>query len=65
MDRKQLERWGAGAGVVFVIMVVVSAFLPGSPPGEHWTTEHIRSWVLDHRRALLVSSFVMSVAESA
>ena len=32
MDDSKWERWGALGGILFVIMVLVSVFLPGSPP---------------------------------
>jgi hypothetical protein len=32
VDDSKWERWGALGGILFVIMVVVSAVLPGSPP---------------------------------
>ena len=32
MDDSKWERWGALGGILFVVMVLVSAFLPGSPP---------------------------------
>jgi hypothetical protein len=32
VDDSKWERWGALGGILFVIMVVVSALLPGSPP---------------------------------
>jgi hypothetical protein len=32
VDDSKWERWGALGGILFVIMVLVSVFLPGSPP---------------------------------
>ena len=61
MDRKQLERMLAGSGIVFVILLIVGAFLPGSPPNADATPEKFRAYMLDHRSALLAGMFLIAV----
>jgi len=42
MDDSKWERWGALGGILFVVMVVVAAFLPGSPPTTNDPTGDVK-----------------------
>src|SRR5437016_10299196 len=50
------------AGVVFVVMILVTVFSTGSMPMPDDPPEKIRAFFVDHRGALLVSNFIGMLA---
>lgn len=48
MDDRRWERLGALGGVVFVVMMLVTAFLPGDPPATGDPPSEVVRWIVDH-----------------
>jgi hypothetical protein len=65
MEERQWERIGAGAGIVFVVLLVVSAFMVPQPPHIDASTAKITTYITDHRSAILVSQVVGTFAALA
>ena len=53
MRDRDWDRFGAFAGIVAVIVFVVSVFLTGSPPKPTATNEAVRAFMLDKRSGIL------------
>ena len=51
-------RLGGLAGVIFVILIVITIFAGGSMPKPDDSVVKIQKYFVDHRRGLLVSNFV-------
>src|SRR5947208_3006477 len=47
------ERYGAAAGIIFAVLLVVSFFLAPQPPHIDATTQKIAAYFAGHRRAIL------------
>ncbi len=58
MDDNKLEKWGALAGVVFVVLTVVGAFLAGSPPKVSDPDAKIINFTRDNQDGLRVSAYL-------
>jgi hypothetical protein len=58
MDDATWERWGALAGVVFVVLVVASAFIGGNPPKVTDAPTKIVKYFRDNRDSLRVGSYL-------
>src|SRR4051794_37443938 len=50
------------AALVFVVLIVVSAFAPGSPPAGDASVDKIRTFMTDHRSAILLATLLGIVA---
>lgn len=61
MDDRKWERWGGLGGVLFVVLAVISAVMPGSPPKTSDSAAKIANFVNDNRDALRWASFVGAV----
>jgi hypothetical protein len=61
MDEKQWERWGALGGVVFVVLVVVSAVIGGSPPKPTDSALKIAKYFRDNQDALKIGSYLNGI----
>lgn len=64
MNERQWERTGAGAGILFVILLVLAVFLAPQPPHIDASADKIASYVTGHRRALLTAQ-VLGVLAAA
>jgi hypothetical protein len=62
MDEHRWERIGAALGVLVVIVIVVAAFLTGSPPKSTASDDKIKAYMLDKRGAMLAQSFLIAIA---
>jgi hypothetical protein len=51
-------RWGGVAAVVFVVLILISVFASGQPPAADDAVDKIRTYLADHRAALLVSNLL-------
>jgi len=54
----RLVRWGGIAGVVFVVLILVTVFAPGEPPAGDDSVDQIREFMVDNRSMLLVANAV-------
>jgi hypothetical protein len=46
------------AAVLFVVLILISAFVAGAPPSADASADKIRAFLVDHRSALLISNFL-------
>lgn len=66
MDDVKWERYGAGAGVLFVILVLVASFLPGeSPPAVDDSATTIAKYFHGHSGAIQAGAFLSGLAAIA
>jgi hypothetical protein len=65
MNDVKWERYGAFAGVVFVVLVVIAAFIAGTPPRPTDTPRKIHEFYRDHERALKAGAFFSGVGAVA
>lgn len=63
MSGAQLDRFGAGAGIAFVVILVVSFIVgPGQPPAFEETAEDVAAFVGDNRGAVQAGTAMTIVA---
>jgi hypothetical protein len=55
-------RWGGVAGIVFVILILITVFSGGSVPKPDDSVQKIQKYFVDHRGGLLLSNFLGLVA---
>ena len=65
MNDVKWERYGPAAGLVFVVLVVISAFIAGIPPRPTDTPRKIHEFYRDHERALKAGVFLSGVGAVA
>jgi hypothetical protein len=58
MNDSKWERWSALGGILFVILVVTSAFMPGTPPKTSDSAAKIANFISDNNDAIRWSGFV-------
>jgi hypothetical protein len=58
VEDSKWERWSALGGILFVVLILISAFLPGSPPKTSDSPVKIAKFVSDHRDAIRSAAFV-------
>ncbi len=51
-------RWGGVAAIVFVVLILITAFSAGEPPAADDPIDKIRDYFVDHRSALLASNLI-------
>jgi hypothetical protein len=59
------ERYGALAGLVFVVLVVIAAFIAGAPPQPSDSPRQIQEFYRDHERALKAGVFLSGMGAVA
>jgi hypothetical protein len=62
MDDARWERWGAIGGILFVICIVVSGFLPGSPPMTSDSVREMAKFVADKGDEIRIAGYLGAVA---
>lgn len=62
MDDSRWERWSALGGVVFVVLILASALLPGSPARPGDSTAKIEGFVYDKAKEIRWSAFLGGLA---
>jgi len=65
MNETRWERYGAGAGIGFVVLFLLSIFVVPLAPHIDASTGKIMSYVGDHRRGLLTATLFNSLASLA
>ena len=65
MDDSKLERWGAWAGIAFVVLVLITAFLPGSPPKPSDSAVKITKYFVDKSDEIRITTYVGGLATIA
>jgi len=62
MDESRWERYGAASGVIFIVLLVAATFMVPQPPHIDATTAKIARYVSSHRRAILTSQMLGTLA---
>jgi len=62
MDDAKWERAAGAGGILFVLMVVVSAILPGEPPMTNDSAPEIAKWFADNRDQIREAALLSIVA---
>jgi hypothetical protein len=62
MDDAKWERAAGAGGILFVLIVLVSAFLPGTPPMTNDPAREIAKWFADQDDAIRRASFLGVIA---
>jgi preprotein translocase subunit YajC len=65
MDDQKWERYGAGAGLLFVILVVVGSLISGAPPSPDDSVREIADYYEDHTGAIKAGAFLSGLAAVA
>jgi hypothetical protein len=61
LTRDQVRRWGGAAGILFVVIGLVSLFLPGTPPKADEISK-ITSYFADKRGSILAGNYLVGIA---
>ena len=62
MDDSKWERWGALGGILFVVLILASAFLPGSPPKTSDSTTEMAKFIVDKGDELRIAGYLGAIA---
>jgi MFS family permease len=62
MTQRHELRWGGFAGLAFIVLSVLAALLPGTPPKVTASTDTITSYVADGRNQMLLAAILQAAA---
>jgi hypothetical protein len=62
MNDVKWERYGALGGVIFVVLLLVSGFIPGSPPATDDSAREIHEYFRDNDTAIKVASYLAGLS---
>lgn len=62
MTQRHELRWGGFAGLAFIVLSVLAALLPGTPPKVSASTDTITSYVADGRNQMLLAAILQAAA---
>ena len=62
MNETKWERYGAGAGIAFVVLMVIGTFIVPMAPHIDASTARIAGYVANHRHGLITSTLLGSLA---
>ncbi len=65
MNDSKWERWSALGGIMFVVLVTVSAFMAGTPPNTSDSPAKIAKYIADNRDAIRWAAFVGGIGTIA
>ena len=65
MDQARTERLDAAAGIAFVALILIAAFVPGDPPVATDSVTDIRDFFKDERESLQAATFFTGLAALA
>jgi preprotein translocase subunit YajC len=65
VDDAKWERYGAAAGLLFVVLVVVGALISGAPPSPDDSVREIADYYEDHTGSIKVGAFLTGLAAVA
>jgi hypothetical protein len=65
VDDGKWERWGALGGILFVVLVAISAILPGSPPKTSDSAAKIARFIADNDDTLRWAAYIGGLAAIA
>jgi preprotein translocase subunit YajC len=65
MNDVKWERYGAAAGLLFVVLVVVGSLIPGAPPSPDDSFREIANYYEDHTGTIKVGAFLTGLATVA
>jgi hypothetical protein len=54
----RIRQWGGVAAIVFVVLILISAFIGGSPPAADDAADKIRAYFVDNRDQILVANLL-------
>jgi hypothetical protein len=58
----RMVRWGGVAAIVFVVLILITVFSGGAVPAADDAADKIRTYMVDHRSALLFSNVIGLIA---
>lgn len=61
MNERRWERYGAMAGIAFVVLAVIAIFLPGKPPDQNASGSSLITYIADHRDSLRWSTVLFCI----
>jgi hypothetical protein len=65
MDDSRWERWSALGGILFVVLILASAFVPGSPPKASDSAAKIAKFVTDKHDEIRWAAYLSGLAAVA
>ena len=65
MDDSKWERWSALGGVLFVVLILVAGFLPGSPPKTSDSAGKIANFITDKNDEVRWAAYIGALGSVA